>query len=81
MGNTKETNIKNRTYYFFDDMINIKDFDPNILKMDKKSYKSNGIYYTGYITMEISDCVKINSVNSFYLIIDKVDGSIEKKWK
>ena len=30
MGNTKEMKIKNRTYYFFDDMINIKDFDPNL---------------------------------------------------
>ena len=32
MGNTKEINLKNRTYYFFDDMINIKDFNPNLLK-------------------------------------------------
>ena len=40
MGNTKEINIKNQAYYFFDDMINIKDFDPNLLKKDKKSYKN-----------------------------------------
>ena len=39
MGNIKEINIKNRTYYFFDDIINIKDFDSNLLKIDKKSYK------------------------------------------
>ena len=39
MGNIKEMNIKNQTYYFFNDMINIKDFDPNLLKIDKKSYK------------------------------------------
>ena len=37
MGNIKEINIKTQTYYFFDDMINIKDFDPNLLKIDKKS--------------------------------------------
>ena len=37
MGNVKEINIKNRTNYFFDGMINIKDLDPNLLKIDKKS--------------------------------------------
>ena len=79
MGNIKEINIKNRTYYFFDDMINIKDFDPNLLKIDKKSYKNIDIYYIGYITMKDSDYVKINSVNPLYLIIHKVDGHIEKK--
>ena len=63
MGNIKEINIKNQTYYFFDDMINIKDFDPNLLKIDKKSYKNINIYYTGYITMKNSDYVKIKSVN------------------
>ena len=35
MGNIKAISIKNRTYYFFDDMINIKNFDPNLLKIDK----------------------------------------------
>ena len=79
MGNIKEINIKNRTYYFFDDMINIKDFDPNLLKIDKKSYKNIDIYYIGYITMKDSDYVKINSVNPLYLIIDKADGNSEEK--
>ena len=37
MGNIKKINIKNPTYYFFDDMINVKDFDPNLLKIDKKN--------------------------------------------
>ena len=59
MGNIKEINIKNRTYYFFDDMINIKDFDPNLLKIDKKSYKNINIYYIGYITVKDSDDVKL----------------------
>ena len=45
MGNIKQINIKNRTYYFFHDMINIKDFDPNLIKIDKKSYKNIGTYY------------------------------------
>ena len=41
MRKIKEINIKNRTYYFFDDMINIKDFRPNLLKIDKKSIQKH----------------------------------------
>ena len=47
MGNIKEINIKNWTYYFFNDIINIKDFNPNLLKKDRKSYKNIDIYYIG----------------------------------
>ena len=79
MGNIKEINIKNRTYYFFDDMINIKEFDSGMLKIVKKSYKNISIYYIGYITMKDSDHVKINSVYPFYIIINGVDGSISEK--
>ena len=79
MENIKEINIKNRAYYFFDDMINIKDFDPNLLKIDKKSYKNINIYYIGYITVKNSYYVKINSVNHLYLIITEADGYIEEK--
>ena len=43
MGNIKQINIKNRTYYFCNDMINVKDFDPNLIKIEKKSYKNIGI--------------------------------------
>ena len=74
MGNIKEINIKNQTYYFFDDVINIEDFDPNLLKIDKKSYKNIDIYYIRCITMKDSDYVKIKSVNPLYLIISEVDG-------
>ena len=79
MGNIKEINIKDQTHYFFDDIINIKDFDSNLLKVDKKSYKNTDIYYIGYITMKDSDYVKINSVNPLYLIIDKIEGHFEEK--
>ena len=64
MGNTKEINMKSWSYYFFDDMINIKNFDPNLLKVDKKLHKNIDIYYIDYITMKDLDYVKINSVNS-----------------
>ena len=59
-------------------MINIKDFDSSLLKIDKKSYKNIGIYYIVYITMKDSNHVKINSVNPLYLIIGEVDGHIEE---
>ena len=44
----KDINIKNRTYYLFNDIISIKDFDPNNIKIDEKSYKNILIYYIGY---------------------------------
>ena len=50
-------------------MINIEKFDPNLLKIDKKSYKDIDIYYTGYITIKnIDDCQNIYNVNPLYLI-------------
>ena len=52
MRNIERINIENRTYYFFNDMINIKSFDPNLLKIDKNSYKNIDIYYIGDITMK-----------------------------
>ena len=59
MEKIKETNIKNRAYYFFDDMINITNIDPNLLKIDKKSYKNVVIYYIEYIPMKDPDNAKI----------------------
>ena len=52
MGLVKQIDIKNRTYYFYNDMIDIKTFDSNLLKIDKKSYKYIGIYNIGYITIK-----------------------------
>ena len=43
----KDQNNKNRRNYFFDDIINIKNFDPNNIKIDEKSYKNIPIYYIG----------------------------------
>ena len=79
MGNIKEINIKNRTYYFFDDMIHITTFGPNLLKIDKKPYKNIDVYYIGYITMKDSGYVKFKSVNPLYLIISEVDKHFELK--
>ena len=61
-------------------MTNIENFDSNLLKIDKKSYKNIDIYYIGYITIKgISNYNNINSVNSLYFIIGKPDGCIEDK--
>ena len=62
MGNIKQTNIKNHTYYFFNDMIDIKDFDSNLLKTEKKSYKNIGIYNIRYITIKKLIITKIFTV-------------------
>ena len=66
-----------KKYYFFDDIINVKNFDPNKIKMDEKSYK-NFIYCIGYVTIKDSKYVKNNSVNPLYLIIKKVSGYFEE---
>ena len=52
MGSIKETDIKNRTYYFYNDIIDIKTFDSNMLKIEKKSYKDLDIYNIGYVTIK-----------------------------
>ena len=77
MGKIKDINIKNRIYYFYDDMVNIKDFDSNLLKIDKKSFKNIAIYSIGYITEK--DKYKINSINPLYLLVHEIDGFIEEK--
>ena len=45
---TKQTDIKNRTYYFCNDLINIKNFDPKMLKLDKKALLNNSVFYISY---------------------------------
>ena len=57
MGEVKQINIKNRTYYFYNDIIGIRKFDAKLLKIDKKSYKDIGIYNTGYITFKKIDVI------------------------
>ena len=81
MGKVKQINIKNRTYYFYNDIIDIKNFDAWLLKIDKRSYKNIGIYNIGYITIKkIDDCKNIYSVNPLYLLIDHANGYIEKDY-
>ena len=74
----KDIDIKNRTHYFCDDIINTKKFDPNNIKIDENSYKNTLIYYNGYVRIKDSKSVKVNSVNPLYLILSKVNGYFEE---
>ena len=79
MGSIKQINIKNRTYYFYNDIIDIETFDSNNLKLDKKSYKNLDIYNIGYVTIKkIGYGYDINSVNPLYLYIYNANGYIEE---
>ena len=79
MGTIKQIDIKNRTYYFYNDIIDLESFKSNLLKIDKKSYKDIGIYNIGYITIKkIDDCENIYSVNPLYLHITHANGYIEE---
>ena len=62
-------------------MINIKKFNSDLLKIDKKSWKNIDIYYIGYITMKGFDYGNIHSVNPLYFIAREVDEKKKKKWK
>ena len=72
----KDINIKNRTYYFSNDIINIENFDPNNIKIDKKSHKNILIYYIEYVTIKVY--LKIYGVYPLYLIFRYVNGYFEE---
>ena len=74
----QDIDIKSCSYYFFHDIINIKNFDSNNIKIDEKSYKNILIYDIGYVTIKDLEYVKINSVNHLYLIFNKVSGYFEE---
>ena len=80
MGQVKEVTIKNQTYYFYDDMIDIKNFHSNLLKIDKKLHNDIDIYHIGYIIIKkFSDCGNIYSVNRLYLTIHSATGHFKEK--
>ena len=80
MGKVKQINIKNRTYYFYNNQINLKDFDARLLKVDKKDYNEIDIYYISYETVKkIANCNNINSVNPLHLMINEMVGHFEGK--
>ena len=72
----RQLNIKIRTYYFYNDLINIKNFNNNKLKLDKKGVFDNDVYYIGYITKKPQ--WHVFSVNPLYLMINKIKGHFEE---
>ena len=70
-------NIKNRTYYFYNDLINIKDFGARLLKLDENTSMGLGIYYIAHVTKKSE--WNVNSVNPLYLMINRIGGFIEEK--
>ena len=81
MGSTKEINIKDRTYYFYSDIIDLKTFNSKNLKLDKKTYKNLDIFNIGQVTIKkIGDCYDVNSVNPLYLRINDASGYIKEDW-
>ena len=80
MGKVRQINIENRTYYFYNDIIDLKKIESNLLKIDKKSYKNIGIYNTGYVTVKkIDDCENIYSVNPLNILVNHASGYIEEE--
>ena len=74
---TRQLNIKNRTYYFYNDLINILNFEASNLKIDKKIWKDIDIYFISYVDKK-PDC-NVNSVNPLHLIINRVYGYVSEK--
>ena len=73
----RQLSIKGRTYYFYNDLINIKNVNNNNnLKLDKKGVLGNEVYYIGYITTKPQ--WKVNRVNPLYLMINRIKGHFEK---
>ena len=79
METTKEINIKNRTYYYYNDIIDLDELDKSKIKVDKKDFNDIDIYYLGYeYKKKITKCNIIRSVNPLYLRIVDIKGQFEK---
>ena len=79
MKTIKQINIKNRTYYLYNDIINLDKFDESRIRADKKDFNDIDIYYLGYEHKKnISNCNIINSVNPLYLKVPDMKGQFEK---
>ena len=80
METVKQINIKNWTYYFYNDIIDLENFKSNLLKIDKKSYKDIAICSIGYISVkETGNCNNISSVDPIYLHITHAKGYVQEK--
>ena len=71
----KDIGIKNRRYYFVNDVINIENFDSNNIKIDKKSMKDIRIYSNGYMTIKDSKYTKILWTKKWYGCLVEINGN------
>ena len=79
MGEIKQINVKNRTYYFYNNIIDLDEFDESKIKVDIKIFNDNDIYYLGYkYKKKITEFNEINSVNPLYLKITDIKGQFKK---
>ena len=79
MRELKQINIKNKTYYFYNDIIDFDEFDESKTKVDKKDLNNIDVYYLGYEhKKKILECDVINRVNPLYLRIIDINGQFEK---
>ena len=80
MGTTKQINIIDRRYYFYNDIIDLDKFDSALLKIEKKNYKDLDFYNRSYVSKKNLGCgYDVNSVNPLYLNITRIYGYIEEK--
>ena len=73
---TKQINLKNRTYYFWNDQIWLSKFDAKNSKLDKQSYEDMHIYYIGYVAKKPE--YNTDSFHPLYLIIKGFEGYVEE---
>ena len=78
METSNKINIEDRTYYFYNGIIDLEEFDESKIKVDK-DFNDIDIYYLGYeYKKKISKCDVVNSVNPLYLRIVDMKGQFEK---
>ena len=79
MGEVKEIEIKNWTYYFYNNVMNLDEFYGSKVKVDKKDFHGIDIYFIGYeCKNKITECDEINSINLLYLRIKDMKGYFRK---
>ena len=71
----KDIGIKNRRYYFFNDVINIENFDSSDIKIDEKSMKDIRIYNNGYVTIKESKYIKILWIKKWHGYFVEINGN------
>ena len=72
----KSLKIKNESMFYPNDMIQLNNFDSQLLKINKGENRENNIYYISYkINKPEHD---INSINNLYFVVDHLYGKIEK---